>query len=63
MAHFILKNREEGKLYVHFKGSYHSDNFEGIYWYLKQSSPHLKILRISSIEQEIIRKFSKENKQ
>ena len=29
MAHFILKNWEPGKTFLHFNGSYHSDNFQG----------------------------------
>ncbi|HSQ47121.1 MAG TPA: ChaN family lipoprotein, partial [Lutibacter sp.] len=42
MAYFILKNREKDKLFIHYNGSYHSDDFEGIYWYLKQGNPSLK---------------------
>ena len=30
MAHFILKNKKEGHLFIHYNGSYHSDNKEGI---------------------------------
>jgi uncharacterized iron-regulated protein len=56
MAHFILANRTEGKLFVHFNGSYHSDNFDGIGWYLRKQAPTLKIVTISSVEQESIEK-------
>ena len=35
MAHFILANLSAGKTFLHFNGSYHSDNFESISWYLK----------------------------
>ena len=52
MAHFILANRKEGHLFVHFNGTYHSDNFEGIGWYLKKQASALKIVTISSVEQE-----------
>lgn len=52
MAHFILENREKGSLFVHFNGAFHSKQYEGIYWYLKQSSKRLKVLTISSCEQE-----------
>lgn len=58
----ILKNREEDKVFIHFNGSYHSDDYEGIYWYLKQTSPNLKIVTVSSIQQENIKKFNKENR-
>jgi uncharacterized iron-regulated protein len=49
MAHFILENRMPGKLFIHFHGTYHSDNFEGIYWYLRQQDPDLKIVTLSSL--------------
>jgi len=39
MAHFIMKYFEPGKTVLHFNGAYHSDNFEGIYWYLKLNNP------------------------
>ena len=39
MAHFILKHHEEAQPQtvrtLHANGTYHSDNFEGIYWYLR----------------------------
>lgn len=63
MSYFILKNRENNKLFIHYNGSYHSDNFEGIYWYLKQDKPNLEILTISISEQENIKKLKEENKQ
>lgn len=62
MANSILMNSKKGSLFLHFNGSYHSDNFEGIYWYLKQSKPTLAIKTISTVEQNNIRKLSKENK-
>lgn len=54
MAHFILQNLQQNSTFVHFNGSYHSDKFEGIYWYLKQRKPDLDIVIISSVEQEDI---------
>ncbi|MDF9800659.1 putative iron-regulated protein [Catalinimonas alkaloidigena] len=60
MAHFILQNLEENCTFVHFNGSYHSDNFEGIYWYLKQVKPELDIVTLSSIEQEDINSWNEE---
>ncbi len=50
MAWFILQNLTPGKLFLHFNGSYHSDNFEGIVWYLKFYRPDVKMLTISSME-------------
>lgn len=52
MAHFILANMLPGHLLIHYHGTYHSDNFEGIYWYLKQADPDLKIVTIATVLQE-----------
>lgn len=62
MAHFILKNWQKGKLFLHFNGSYHSDNFESIVWYLKKQNPNLKIVTIASAEQKELKNLDKENK-
>ena len=61
MAHFILKNWSEGKLLIHYQGAYHSDNFEGIAWWVKQLNPDLKIITISTVLQEDITELSEEN--
>ncbi len=37
---------------MHFHGTYHSDNFEGIYWYLKHHNPDLRIVTISTVTSE-----------
>jgi len=50
MAHFIIRNFKAGHKFLHFHGAYHSDNFQGIYWYLKQYQPNLNILTITTIE-------------
>ncbi|PKP13175.1 MAG: iron-regulated protein [Bacteroidetes bacterium HGW-Bacteroidetes-3] len=62
MAYFILKNKENGKLFIHYNGSYHSDDFEGINWYLKQENPTLKIITVSVVEAKNVKKFDKEKK-
>lgn len=63
MAYFILKNRKDNQLFIHYNGAYHSDNFEGIYWYLKQHKPTLNILTITTVDKaDNLRKFDKENK-
>lgn len=61
MAHFILKNLNENQQFLHYHGTYHSNNFEGIVWYLKQANPDLKIMTISSVEQTDIEKLEEEN--
>jgi len=60
MAHFILKNKVENGMFYHLNGSFHSDNFEGIVWYLKQADPALKIKTITTVEQSDISKPEKE---
>lgn len=54
MAHFILKNLEKGKLFVHYHGAFHSDDYQGIVWYLKEENENLKVLTISVSRQEDI---------
>ena len=61
MAHFILKNREPGKVLLHYHGAYHSQNFESIYWYLKHENPELKIVTIHSVTQDNISELTEEN--
>jgi len=50
MAWFIYKNIEASKIFIHYNGAYHSDNYEGIIWYLKRLIPEIRILIISSVE-------------
>jgi uncharacterized iron-regulated protein len=54
MAYFIMKNRKDHDFFYHINGSFHSDNFEGIVWYLKKSDPGLKIKTITTVEQDDI---------
>lgn len=61
MAHFILKNWSKGKTFLHYNGTYHSNNWEGITWYLKQAKPDLKIVTISATEQDTINELAKES--
>ncbi len=52
MGYFILKNWSNGKRFLHFNGAYHSDNAEGILWYIRQQESGLKISTISTVLQE-----------
>lgn len=61
MAHFILKNYKEGSGFIHYNGAYHSDDYEGILWYLKQEKPNLNYGTISTVSQDDITKLDKEN--
>lgn len=60
MAHFILKNRKG--VVLHFNGAYHSQNFDGIVWYLKKAYPALKIMTVHTAEQETIDTLDEDNK-
>jgi uncharacterized iron-regulated protein len=61
MAHFIYKNYEKGKTFLHFNGTYHSDRFQSILWYLQKMDPSLKIVTISSVEQDDVDELKKES--
>ena len=52
MAESILKNFESGKTFIHYNGNFHSKEFGGIYWYIKQKNPNLKMAVISVFESE-----------
>jgi len=61
MAHFILKNHLNGSLFFHLNGSYHSDNYEGIVWYIKKQDAGKKIKTISTVLQKQTDKLDKSN--
>ena len=62
MAYFIEKNSNENSIFFHINGAYHSDFKEGIYWYLNQLNSNINCLTISTVKEENINKFNKENK-
>jgi uncharacterized iron-regulated protein len=49
MAHFMLKNYKKPMLFLHYQGSYHSDNDQGIIWWVNKVKPGLDIKSISTI--------------
>lgn len=57
MAHFIIQNLEKNSLFIHFNGSYHSNYYEGIYWYLKTYKKNIEIITITTVEQDDINKL------
>ena len=60
MADAIAKNRKPNSVFVHFNGTYHSDFYEGIYWFLKREEPKLKVITIATTEQVDLSKLAKE---
>ena len=61
MAYFINKNRKENSIFVHYNGTYHSDNYEGINWYLRKLDAGIKIVTIATVEQKDISKLEAEH--
>lgn len=61
MAYFINKNLKANSVFIHYNGTFHSDNFDGINWYLKTYNPSIEIVTISTVEQKDISKLEKEN--
>ncbi|HMO34145.1 MAG TPA: ChaN family lipoprotein [Lacibacter sp.] len=57
MAHFILRHYTPGSLFLHFNGTYHSDGYEGILWYLKQTNPALRYATIATVTQNDLGKL------
>ncbi len=62
MAYFILQNFKAGTLFIHYNGAFHSDNYDGINWYLKRKQPNLKYATISTVSQKNIKELLAENK-
>ena len=46
MAESILQNMKKGKIFVHINGDFHSANYGGIYWYLKEKKSKLDVKTI-----------------
>jgi uncharacterized iron-regulated protein len=62
MAYFILQSFKPGKLFIHYNGSFHSENYDGINWYLKKKQPDLKYATITTLSQKDIKTLLAENK-
>ncbi|MFN4285877.1 MAG: ChaN family lipoprotein [Lacibacter sp.] len=62
MAHFILQHFMPGTLFMHYNGTYHSDNYEGILWYLKKAQPQLRYATIATVQQEQLKRLLPEHR-
>ena len=51
MAHSIAEHFRPGQRFIHYNGSFHSDHFEGINWYLQRLRPELKRITIATVTQ------------
>jgi len=61
MGYSISNAVKPKHLFIHFNGAYHSDEKEGILWYLNKYKPNLKILTISTVEQDKMDVLDSEN--
>jgi len=50
MAHFIVHNLAPGGRLLHLHGSYHTDNREGIIWYLQRERADIRYVSIATVE-------------
>ncbi|MCU0458754.1 MAG: ChaN family lipoprotein [Bacteroidales bacterium] len=62
MAYFISDNLPSGRIFIHYNGAYHSDNYLGIIHYLKLYRPGIKVATISTVLQEEIEELDGDNK-
>ncbi|MFP4557387.1 MAG: ChaN family lipoprotein [Bacteroidales bacterium] len=61
MAWSIATNYKVGSIFLHMHGTYHSNNFEGIAWYLNQYKPELKLKTIATALQDDVDTLKDEN--
>ncbi|PLX02387.1 MAG: iron-regulated protein [Marinilabiliales bacterium] len=61
MGYSIAEFTGNGKTFIHYNGAYHSNNYEGILWYLNRYKPNLKIVTITSVEQADVDTLSGDN--
>jgi uncharacterized iron-regulated protein len=62
MANSIVKYRKPGQMVIHFNGSYHSDRYQGILWYLNRYSPSTKSVTVTTVLQDSIDKMGDESR-
>ena len=63
MAHFILQNLPDEGIFLHLNGSYHSNFYEGIVWYLEAYGNNRSVFTIATVEQENIYQLEDEYKE
>ncbi len=61
MAYFIDKNMKAEKIFIHYNGSYHSENHEGIVWHLNKMNKGYRIVTVTTVLQKDISKLDEEN--
>lgn len=61
MAYSLFDYVNKGRTILHVNGSYHSNNYEGIVWYLKRKFPNARIMTINTVEQDNIHTLDPKN--
>lgn len=59
---FKTTEKLQPRRFLHFNGAYHSDFYQSIMWYLLQRNPDLKIVTISTVTQENLKKLEPDYK-
>lgn len=62
MAESIVEHTPQNGCLLHFNGSYHSNNYEGIYWYLQQYQPGIQVGTITTVRQSEVGKLLNDHK-
>jgi len=62
MAHFSLNNFKKGDFYFHFNGSYHSNNNQGIIWWINKINPEFTIKSVATVTVSEWEEMTKEEK-
>jgi uncharacterized iron-regulated protein len=62
MAYFMHQEMlRSGNLFVHLNGRFHSDNFDGIYWYLKKLDETMEVVTISTVLQSDVTRLEEDH--
>lgn len=62
MAYSISQHLSDSTIFIHYNGTFHSDYYEGILWYLNQYNNSFQALTISTVTQSDIKKLEKEHR-
>lgn len=60
MAWSVVNHLENGFKILHLNGTYHTNHFEGIIWYLEKYRPQTRYLTIAVVRQPDVRRLKKE---
>jgi uncharacterized iron-regulated protein len=61
MARSIAEHARAGVRFLHFNGSFHSDYYEGISWYLQRLTPSLRRFTIATVTQAQLKHLDTEH--